>query len=390
MREVLQFIRTLLVSMFVAGALLGLYATGGQAQEKPLIEKWLDGEVKANYPKITYSGPPIELRWASFTGEISVDTRAFKRLEGDTNGKLVVRTYWGNTLANMTRGAFESVSAGIADFGPCLVSFNPGGFTLHAGLQMPFAFENAVQGAWVATELYPQFLKRDYEAKGVYLLRLSFTRPSQLMTAKTSIEKLEDLRGKKIWSLGSPLVNDMIKSLGATPTFVPLPETYTALQSGVVDGVANHDAAFLFFKWSEVGKYHTKANLWPQTFEYCVNKEKFDGLPRDLRAIFYHWAQLTTQANAELYYEATSRAAIADMQKRGIKMNTLSNEELARWSAAIQPAFDRFIAQNKDRGSAEFVAGIKALTEKYGKMSPDEITKGLLEKPLPGVITMKD
>src|SRR5262245_38151975 len=228
------------------------FATLAQAQDKPLIEKWLDGEVKAKFPAVTYDGPRIELRYSTFIGEFGIDVKAFKLLETATNGKLAVRPFWGNTLANMMRGPFEAVAGGVADFGNCYVSNSPGGFTIHALLNTPFLFETSQQGSWMYTELYPRFFKKDYEAKGVYMIRTNPTRPSQILMARAAVEKLEDIKGKKTWSLGSPYVNDMLKALGAAPTFIPVPEVYTALQSGVLDGVANHDAGFSLFKWNEV------------------------------------------------------------------------------------------------------------------------------------------
>ncbi len=345
------------------------------------------GEVKANFPPVTYNGPPIELRYSTFIGEFPIDVKAFKRLEADTNGKLVVRAYWGNTLANMIRGPFEAVSGGVVDFGNCYVSNSPGGFTLHAALSTPFAFETSQQGSWTAMELYPEFLKKEYEAKGVYLIRMGMTRPSQILMSKSAVEKIDDLKGKKLWTLGSPYVNDMIKALGASPTFIPIPDVYTAMQSGVLDGVVNHDASFSLFKWNEVGRYHTKVNLWAQPTEYCMNKQKFDSLPSDLKTIFYHWAQLLTQAYAERYYDDASELAIADMRKRGIKMDELSADERKRWSAATQPVVDAFVKQYSQNRSTEFFAAMKAKAEKYSKMSANDITKMLLEKPIPGIIS---
>jgi TRAP-type C4-dicarboxylate transport system substrate-binding protein len=87
--------------------LASLAISGAQAQEKRLIEKWLDGEVKSKAPAVTYSGPPIQLKFSTFiapttvTGQIYV--RAFKRLEADTNGKVQVRPFWGSTLGNAQR-----------------------------------------------------------------------------------------------------------------------------------------------------------------------------------------------------------------------------------------------------------------------------------------------
>jgi TRAP-type transport system periplasmic protein len=355
------------------------------AQDKPLIEKWLDGEVKANFPAVTYNGPRIELRYATFIGEFGIDVKAFKLLEAATGGKLAVRPFWGNTLANMMRGPFEAVSGGVADFGNCYVSNSPGGFTLHHLLNTPFLFESSQQGSWMYTELYPRFFKKDYEAKGVYMIRTGTTRPSQIMSRNAAIEKLEDLKGKKIWSLGSPYVNDMMKALGAAPTFIAIPEVYTALQSGVLDGVANHDAGFTLFKWNEVGKFHTRADLWANPTEYCLNKAKFDGLPKDLKGVFYHWAQLVTQAYAERYYDFESNRAIDDMKKRGLQMHTLSADERKRWSAATQPVTDALVKQYGQQ-AADLMTAMRSTAEKYSKLSPDQITQQVLDKPVPGLI----
>src|SRR5262245_55839864 len=121
--------RRAMIATAIAAASIAC-SNAASAQDKPLIDKWLDGEVKANFPKVTYNGPPIELRYSTFIGEFPIDVKAFKRLEAETNGKLVVKPYWGNTLANMVRGPFEAVSGGVADFGNCYVSNNPAGITL--------------------------------------------------------------------------------------------------------------------------------------------------------------------------------------------------------------------------------------------------------------------
>lgn len=371
----------------VAAVLVAMGAVASaDAVEKPLIEKWLDGEVKAAYPAVTYDGPPIELRWASFLGEFPIDVRGFERLAADTNGKLLVKQYWGNTLTDMTRGAFESVSSGIADFGPCLVSYSPGGFTLQAGLQVPFKFATSVQGTQAAMELYAPFLKADYERKNVYLFKMNLTQPTQVLTSTSRVEILEDMAGKKIWTLGSPIVNDMVKALGAVPSFVPIPETYAAFQSGVIDGIINHDASYGLFKWNEIGKHHLRADLWPHSLEFCVNKTKFDGLPSDLKTIFYHWAQLLNQANAELYFEASSAESRKAMEGLGVEMLTLSDEERKRWADAIQPVLDKFAADSESGKGKDFFAQMDVLSKKYGAMTNDQITQQLLEMPLSGII----
>ena len=376
-----------LLSAFVTVAFIG----NATAQQKTLVEKWLDGEVKANYPKVTYSGPPITLKYSTFvapgTPMAKVQQRTFDRLKADTNGKIVVQPYWGSSLANAQRGAFDAISQGIADFGTCYVLFNSGGFKLFQGLQLPYIFENSLQSSSTAEELYPKYLKKEYEARDVYLLHVSTTQPQQILTQKRQILKLEDMKGQKVWAPGS-LSQEIAQALGASPTSVQSSEIYTAFQSGVVDAVPMHDAGTKLFRLIELAKYRTVANLWINPTEYCLNKKAWAGLPPDLKGVFYHWAQLANTAEAQLYYDRESVDALNDMDAKGIKSVTLSPEEIARWSKVSEPVVQNFIKTHSAEGlpAKAFYEEMVALQKKYKKMTPDEVTQALLDKPISGII----
>jgi len=376
-----------LLSAFVTVAFIG----NATAQQKTLVEKWLDGEVKANYPKVTYSGPPITLKYSTFvapgTPMAKVQQRTFDRLKADTNGKIVVQPYWGSSLANAQRGAFDAISQGIADFGTCYVLFNSGGFKLFQGLQLPYIFENSLQSSSTAEELYPKYLKKEYESRDVYLLHVSTTQPQQILTQKRQILKLEDMKGQKVWAPGS-LSQEIAQALGASPTSVQSSEIYTAFQSGVVDAVPMHDAGTKLFRLIELAKYRTVANLWINPTEYCLNKKAWAGLPPDLKGVFYHWAQLANTAEAQLYYDRESVDALKDMDAKGIKSVTLSPEEIARWSKVSEPVVQNFIKTHSADGlpAKAFYEEMVALQKKYKKMTPDEVTQALLDKPISGII----
>ena len=375
-------------------AMLGPLATAAvhaQATAKPLIERWLDGEVKANYGGApTYTGAPITLKYSAFLTPNSVIAalylRAFKRLAEDTNGKIVVRPFWGNTLANAQRGAFESIAGGVADFGQAYVAFNPGGTELFQALQIPFQFDTSMQSSWTGTEVYPKYLKREYESKGVYLVRLATTQAAQLLSTEP-IKALADLKGKKVWSVG-PLPAKCITALGASPNPLQVTEVYTAFQSGVIDVVPTHDAGARVFRFGELAKYRTVANLWVSPTETAINKGVFDRLPPDLKRIFYHWAQLWNQAEATLYFDKDSSEAAADMQKRGVRTIELPPQELERWVAATQPVVDQFAADAQAKGlpAKELLSDLRAIAARYKARNADDVSKALLDKPIAGLI----
>jgi TRAP-type transport system periplasmic protein len=67
----------------------------------------------------------------------------------------------------------------------------------------------------------------------------------------------DDIKGKKIRVLQSPLHVELWKMLGANPTPIAFPETYNALQTGVVDAMDNAKTTYWLQKFYEVGPHFT-------------------------------------------------------------------------------------------------------------------------------------
>jgi TRAP-type C4-dicarboxylate transport system substrate-binding protein len=369
---------------------LGL-VPNAEAQEKQLIAKWLSGEVKANFPKVTYDGPPITIRYSSFVAPNSPVVKtadpAFKLLEQASNGKLIFKPYWGNTLSNAQRGAFESIAGGVTDAGQAYVVFNPGGFTTHLALAVPFVFESSSDASWAMMDLYPKYLKKEYEAKGVYMLRLSTTPPQQILTRKP-IEKLEDLKGTKIWVPGGFFL-ELAKSLGMVGAPLQTTEAYLAFQNGVVDALLTHDAGLRQFRFAEIIKFRTETKIAVTNTEHAINKATFDKLPKDLKDLLIHWSQLWNQVEIELYFHDEAKEALKELDGKGIKSTKIAGAERDKWKAAAQPAVDAFLADLEKKGAPakQFYADLQAAAAKWRAKSADQITKELLEKPLPGIVS---
>jgi TRAP-type C4-dicarboxylate transport system substrate-binding protein len=383
-----EFNRLAAAAPFVGGA-----SAFGQGTAKPLIDLWLEGERKANYgTPVSYTGAPITLKFSSFLAPNSslaqLHMRAFRRLEADTNGKLLVRAYWGNTLSNAQRGAFEAIGGGVADFGQAYVAFDPGGTNLFQTIQVPFLFEDSLQASWAAMENYGKYLRREYEGKGVYLVRLSTTKPLQLLTMQP-VQKLEDLKGKKMWSTG-PLSARFITAFGASPNPLQVTEAYTAFQSGVIDVLPTHDAGAALFRFGELAKYRTVSNLWVNNTEVGMNKAAFDRMPPDLKRIFAHWAQLWNQAEVLLYYEQESIIALANMTAHGVKSITLGPQEQARWAKAAQPVVDETVNGFEAKGlpARQMLGDLRAAGARYKAKTADRITQDLLDKPILGIVPL--
>ncbi|KAA0970335.1 hypothetical protein FPY71_07370 [Aureimonas fodinaquatilis] len=362
--------------------------------EKSNVEKWLDGETEWA-PEITYDGRPITIRFNSFLGAqtpvAKISLRAFERLKEDTGGKLVVRPFWNNTLADGNAGGFEAVSSGVADLGTCYIMLSPGGFDLQLGFQMPYLIKRSTPGSMAAHSVYPEYARDTYEARGVYLGRIAYTPPNQMITSSKPMRTLDDVQGNKIWATGN-IPTQIVSALGGAPVAVAPAELYISLQTGVLDGAPMHDAGTITFRLNELAKYRTEANLWANPTEFCINPTFFNSLPDDLKATFYHWLQLWNFAETKIYYDDLAREGNETMRERGIEFIDLDETEQKRWDEALAPVEQNWLDTMSARNlpGEEFLAQFRSEYSRLEAMNDDELFQIILENPTTNLISGYD
>ena len=95
------------------------------------------------------------------------------------------------------------------------------------------------------------------EAAGVEPLT-TYLNGNLMIVSMKPIRKVEDFKGMKIRTAGgTPLHNDPLKNLGASPVSLPLGEVLPALQNKTIDGATAIHAVFMPFKYYDVAKTAT-------------------------------------------------------------------------------------------------------------------------------------
>lgn len=104
-------------------------------------------------------------------------------------------------------------------------------------------------------------------------------------SATRAIVKPEDLKGMKIRVMPSAMSTSVFKSFDASPASINWAETYSALQTKIVDGQENPLAVIASNKIYEVQKFCSLTkHIWDGY--WCLgNKKSFDRLPKDLQEI---------------------------------------------------------------------------------------------------------
>ena len=107
----------------------------------------------------------------------------------------------------------------------------------------------------------------------------------QTTTATRPILKPADFEGMKLRVPPAPLLTSMFKAFGAAPVTINFNETYSALQTHVVDGEENPLAVIDTAKLHEVQKYCSTTNHMWDGFWLLANRRNWEALPEAMRAI---------------------------------------------------------------------------------------------------------
>jgi TRAP-type C4-dicarboxylate transport system substrate-binding protein len=122
---------------------------------------------------------------------------------------------------------------------------------------LPLLFNSLDEVDFVRARLDPK-LAAGLEAAGFVSLGFSEGGLANLMS-KEPIRNVEDLRRKKIWVPEGDAISFLaMEALGLSPVVLPATDVLTALQTGLLDVVANSPVGALVLQWHTKVKYRTE------------------------------------------------------------------------------------------------------------------------------------
>jgi TRAP-type C4-dicarboxylate transport system substrate-binding protein len=171
---------------------------------------------------------------------------------------------------------------------------------------------------------------------------------------------------------GGRMVNELLELAGATPVGMPVPAVSEALANGVIDGTTIPWEVTPALKVSELVKNHTEfegAALYNLTFVLAMNKDRYESLPDDLKAVIDQNSGLEfsifaggTQADAD----GPARQIAVDL---GNNIVTVSEADAEEWRKVVEPVYARWIADMAGRGidGQALIDEARSLMDAYGK-----------------------
>lgn len=283
-----------------------------------------------------------------------------KEITKKSGGRLKVITYPGGQLYG-SQDMFGAVQKGLVDMCEIPTGYWGGSIPLYKLPDTPFLIkDNSVWRAWLEGGLW-EVWQREAEKVGLRCLGMTGWNGLQAFS-RYPIRTLKDAEGHK-WRVYNPTTAAAVKALGASPVTMGFPETYQALQRGVMDAAFGGVTWAYAYKWHEVGKYITKVDFGMPPTGIFVNKKSFDALPPDLQDIVTKVGRQVYMDDGWDAVEGFTEKKWKDFKKEGSDVYILPEAERDKWLAKCRFLWDE---QAEKIGPV----GIEAL-EIYYKVFPE-------------------
>lgn len=269
---VLAVLSLILFSCFLAGCGGGGQKEGsGAAQDAE--KTWT---LKYDYYSIENSEPAIIDKWY------------FDEVAARSNGRIKVDYYWAGALRK-TGEHYGAVRDGLSE----LSFLNYGYYSAELpisrgvewkwrpGLESPDGLNKAINKLYEETEVW----KQEYERNNIKVLYMS-NWGAEACLFKTPVLSIEQLKGLKARTYG--VEGDVMKILGAIPMSIANNETYTSIESGVIDCITSfglRTAAGM--RLHEQAKHIVDIGAGVQgPSAVVINLDLWNSFPQEIRDIF--------------------------------------------------------------------------------------------------------
>ncbi len=261
--------------------------------------------------------------------------RLAERIGALSDGRLTVRVFSAGELVPPFE-VFDAVAGGTAELGHDAPHYNVAKSPAAAFYtSCPFGLTAAEHNAWLKYGGGQAAWDALYEPFGIKPFVAGNSGTQMFGWFRREITAVEDLRGLKFRTVGN--LANVLSRLGVTIVGLPPGEIFTNLQSGAIDAaewVGPYND--LTFGFHQVAPYYYGPG-WPDpgaALELIVNRDAFEALPADLKAVVEtaaHWA------NEDIHAEFTARSGPALrtlVEDHGVQLRELPEPVVAAMAEA--------------------------------------------------------
>ncbi len=271
-----------------------------------------------------------------------------KYVKEKTKGAIDIKTFPFGQLGSETSMA-EQVQSGTLDMASITTAVLQNYVPQVAVVDLPFVFPDrktayaTLDDPEVQAKLFSYLPKKGFV--GIGWTENEFR---DVTNSKKEIRKPEDLKGLKIRVMKSPIYIDTFKALGASPTDLPFPEIYSALQNGTIDAQENPLLTSILIKATEITKFVTDTDHILTECIIIVTPALWKKLTPDQKKIFGEAAKVAIKVNREVNEELMKKLPKSGIsveeycKKNDVKVTKLTPEEREAFKKAMKSVWTTY------------------------------------------------
>jgi len=273
-------------------------------------------------------------------------------LKKESAGRIACQMYPAMQLGGTPAQLVDQVKNGVADIVWTAPGYSAGRFPAIEAFELPFMVSNATSGNRAMWKYYQQNAQSEFAAFKVLAFMTDGGQATH--TGKTEIKTAADWKGLKLRT-STRLGAKTLAALGGSPVAMPPAQVTEAIAKGVVDGAMGAWEVVLPTKLDEVAKFHVQppaGQAFPSTTVLMVlmNKQKFDALPADLKAIIDKNSGAVLSESFGKVWDEENLTAHKKVLARGNKINEFSAADMEAMKKATAGVEQEWIKQVGEKG----------------------------------------
>lgn len=327
--------------------------------------------------------PEVTLRFQHFVSPASANPTHFMQpwadaIEEQSGGRIAVEIFPFMQLGGAAPDQYDLIRDGVIDGGWVIPGYQAGRFPEAEALELPFmttkSAEEASRAAWAFTQ---DHLMDDFA--DVHVIAVHMHGRGLIHLQAPPIEALEDFNGLRLRG-PSRATTLLLERLGATPVGMPVPAFPEALSRGVVDGGVITWEQAPSLRLDELTESHTDVagdhSLYNLYFLWAMNRDSYESLPPDLRAVIDANSGLMASAWAGRAHDIGDAAGRLAMEEAGNTIAEMSPELTAEIAALGDQVIADWITEANARGldGEALVAAARAAVEAETGSAPGPYT----------------